>query len=136
MELTASAQQADRKTVTRQTNKSKEDASSSHSKPKCQDHASWLIELSSTVQRFEEDSHYRFRARWAEHRYSHLTRNTTCRKWITKRATVPFFWQGKSIEDKREQGVGFAVQNSLLSVTEPLLNGSERIITIRLSTQT
>ena len=46
------------------------------------------------------------------------------------------FWQGKSIEDKREQGVGFAVKNSLLTVNVPPLNRSERILTIRLSTKT
>ena len=30
-----------------------------------------------------------------------------------------FFWQGKKLEDRRELGVGFAVRNSLLSMTEP-----------------
>ena len=44
MELTASAQQADRQTTIRQTKERKEDASSSHSKLECQDHASRLIE--------------------------------------------------------------------------------------------
>ena len=43
--------------------------------------------------------------------------------------------QGKSIEEKREHGVGFAVKNSLLTVTEPPVNGSARILTIRLSTR-
>ena len=46
-----------------------------------------------------------------------------------------FFWQGKSIEEKRGHGVGFAVKNSLLKVTEPPVNGSARILTIRLSTR-
>ena len=53
-----------------------------------------------------------------------------------KEQRYTIFWQGKSIEEKREHGVGFAVKNSLLTVTEPPVNGSERILTIRLSTQT
>ena len=32
-----------------------------------------------------------------------------------------FFWKGKKLEDRRELGVGFAVRNSLLSMTEPQL---------------
>ena len=38
------------------------------------------------------------------------------------------------MEDSRELGVGFAVRNSFLSMTEPPTGGSERIITLRLST--
>ena len=38
------------------------------------------------------------------------------------------------MEDRRELEVGFAVRNSLLSVTEPPTGGSERILTLRLST--
>ena len=45
------------------------------------------------------------------------------------------FWQVKGIEEKRENGVGFAVKNSLLTVTEPPVNGSPCILTIRLSTR-
>ena len=64
-----------------------------------------------------------------------ITRNTTCRKWITKRATIHIILARKSIEEKREHGVGFALNNSLLTVTEPPVNGSARILTIRLSTR-
>ena len=52
-----------------------------------------------------------------------------------KQQRYTFFWQGKSIEEKREHGVGVAVKNSLLTVTEPPVNGSARILTIRLSTR-
>ena len=52
-----------------------------------------------------------------------------------KEQRYTFFWEGKSIEEKREHGVGFAVKNSLLTVTEPPVNGSARILTIRLSTR-
>ena len=45
------------------------------------------------------------------------------------------FWQGKDIEEKREHGVGFAVKNSLLTVTDSPVNGSARILTILLSTR-
>jgi exonuclease III len=45
-----------------------------------------------------------------------------------------FFWQGKGVEDIREHGVGFAVRNNLLRMIEPLSNGTERILTFRLST--
>ena len=40
----------------------------------------------------------------------------------------------KDPEDRREYGVGFAVKNMLLDKIEPPANGSERIITLRLST--
>ena len=52
-----------------------------------------------------------------------------------KEQRYTFFWQGKGIEEKREHGVGFAVKNSLLTVTEPPVNGPARILTIRLSTR-
>ena len=52
-----------------------------------------------------------------------------------KEQRYTFFWQGKSIEEKREHDVGFTVKNSLLTVTEPPVNGSARILTIRLSTR-
>ena len=52
-----------------------------------------------------------------------------------KEQRYTFFWQVKGIEEKREHGVGFAVNNSLLTVTEPPVNGSARILTIRLSTR-
>ena len=38
------------------------------------------------------------------------------------------------MEVRRELGVGFAVRNTLLSMTEPPTGGSERILTLRLST--
>ena len=38
------------------------------------------------------------------------------------------------MEDRRELGVGFAARNSLLSMIEPPTSGSERILTLRLST--
>ena len=53
-----------------------------------------------------------------------------------KEQRYTLFWQGKSIEEKREHGVGFAVKNSLLTVTVPPVNGSARILIIRLSTRT
>ena len=52
-----------------------------------------------------------------------------------KEQRYTLFWQRKSIEEKREHGVGFAVKNSLLTVTVPPVNGSARILTIRLSTR-
>ena len=45
-----------------------------------------------------------------------------------------FFWQGKRLEDRHELKVSFAVRNSLLSMIEPPTGGSERILTLRLST--
>ncbi|CAM2111007.1 unnamed protein product [Caretta caretta] len=41
---------------------------------------------------------------------------------------------GKSSEETREHGVGFAIKNSLLEVSEPPTNGSERILALRLFT--
>ena len=45
-----------------------------------------------------------------------------------------FFWQGKSAEETREYGVGFAVKNPLQRMIEPPTGGMERILTLRLST--
>ncbi|XP_018026545.1 uncharacterized protein LOC108681971 [Hyalella azteca] len=45
-----------------------------------------------------------------------------------------FFWQGRGIGDVREHGVGFAVRNTLLRTIEPRHGGTERILTLRLST--
>jgi len=47
-----------------------------------------------------------------------------------------FFWQGKSAEDTREHGVGFAVRNSLLGMIEPCQQGTERLLSLRLNTTT
>ena len=41
---------------------------------------------------------------------------------------------GKGSGEHRVYGVGFAVRNSLLSMIEPLGNGSERLLTLRLNT--
>ena len=45
-----------------------------------------------------------------------------------------FFWQGRSIEEPRLHGVGFAVKNSLLPMIVPPTGGSERILSLCLST--
>ena len=45
-----------------------------------------------------------------------------------------FFWQGKSADETREQGVAFAMRNSLLQMIEPPTDGTERILKLRLST--
>ena len=55
--------------------------------------------------------------------------------WSLKEQRYTFFWQGKSIEEKREHGVGFAAKNSLLTGYEPHVHGSARMLTIRLSTR-
>ncbi|XP_061910695.1 craniofacial development protein 2-like [Entelurus aequoreus] len=47
-----------------------------------------------------------------------------------------FFWQGKSAEETREYGVGFAVRNSLLGMIEPCQQGTERLLSLRLHTTT
>ncbi|KAI8521282.1 hypothetical protein Bbelb_010360 [Branchiostoma belcheri] len=46
-----------------------------------------------------------------------------------------FIWQGKSSQETREHGVGFAIKNSLLNSIEPRENGTERILTLRLHTE-
>ena len=45
-----------------------------------------------------------------------------------------FIWQGKSAEETREHGVGFAIRNTLTSSTEPGVDGTERILSLRLHT--
>ncbi|KAM7166307.1 craniofacial development protein 2-like [Macrochelys suwanniensis] len=47
-----------------------------------------------------------------------------------------FFWQGKSAEEIRECGVGFAVRNSLLGMVEPGQQGTERLLPLQLHTST
>lgn len=51
-----------------------------------------------------------------------------------KEKDYTFYWQGKSSDEPREYGVGFAVRNSLLSMVESGSNGSERLLTLRLNT--
>ena len=45
-----------------------------------------------------------------------------------------FFWQKKLLDEPRLHGVGFAVKNSLLSTIEPPTNGTERMLSLRMST--
>ena len=50
--------------------------------------------------------------------------------WLANAGTLKegdytFFWQGKSSDEPREHGVGFAVKNSLLSMVEPGTGSSE-----------
>ena len=51
-----------------------------------------------------------------------------------KEASFTFFWQGKSMDEPRQHGVGFAVRNTLVASIEPPSSGTERIISLRLST--
>ena len=51
-----------------------------------------------------------------------------------KEKDYTFYWQGKSSDEPRQHGVGFAVKNSLLSMVAPGSNGSERLLTLRLNT--
>nr|XP_054750072.1 craniofacial development protein 2-like [Lytechinus pictus] len=44
------------------------------------------------------------------------------------------FWQGREPQERRQHGVGFAVRNSLLSSIEPPNRGTERILSLCLST--
>ena len=46
-----------------------------------------------------------------------------------------FFWHGKSVDERREHGVGFAVKNTLLQSVEVGSDGNERITTLRLHTK-
>ena len=45
-----------------------------------------------------------------------------------------FFWKGKPLEENRLHGVGFAVKNTLMASIEPPSAGTERILSLRLST--
>ncbi|CAM4654716.1 unnamed protein product [Leuciscus chuanchicus] len=51
-----------------------------------------------------------------------------------KEKDYTFFWQGKSAEDRRKHGVGFAVRNTLLEMVELGDKGSECLLTLRLHT--
>ena len=44
------------------------------------------------------------------------------------------FWQGRPTDEPRQHGVGFAVKNTLLPTVEPPSEGTERIISLRIST--
>ena len=46
-----------------------------------------------------------------------------------------FFWYGKSVDERREHGVGFAVKNTLLQSVEVGSDSNERIATLRLHTK-
>ena len=45
-----------------------------------------------------------------------------------------FYWQGRAEGEVRLHCVGFAVRNSLLSTIQPPIVGTERILSLRLST--
>ncbi|CAH1277284.1 CYP3A43, partial [Branchiostoma lanceolatum] len=51
-----------------------------------------------------------------------------------KEDSYTFFWQGKARDEVREHGVGFAIRNTMLHMIEPPTGGTERILTLRLST--
>ena len=59
--------------------------------------------------------------------------------WLANAGTLKerdytFFWQGKSSNEPRENGVGFAVKNSLLSMVEPGSSGSKWLLNLCLNT--
>ena len=45
-----------------------------------------------------------------------------------------FYWQGKSPDERREHGVGFAAKNSLLGSIIPPAEGTEVILKLQLQT--
>ncbi len=51
-----------------------------------------------------------------------------------REASYTFFWQGKSSDEPRQHGVGFTVKNTLVTFIEPPSSGTERILSLRLST--
>ena len=51
-----------------------------------------------------------------------------------KEKDYTFFWQGLELDEHRSHGVGFAVRNSILPSVEPPSQGTERILSLRLTT--
>ena len=51
-----------------------------------------------------------------------------------REANYTFYWQGKSPDQPRQHGVGFAVRNTLASSIEPPTEGTERLLHLRLAT--
>ena len=51
-----------------------------------------------------------------------------------KEKEYTFFWQGLESDERRIHGVGFAVRNSILPSVEPPSKGTERILSLRLTT--
>ena len=45
-----------------------------------------------------------------------------------------FFWQGRPLDQTKQHGVGFAVKNSLIAAIIPPSEGTERILSLGLST--
>ena len=45
-----------------------------------------------------------------------------------------FFWHGKDEDEPREHGAGFAVSNNLIKMVEPGSTTSERLMHVRLNT--
>ena len=44
-----------------------------------------------------------------------------------------FFWKGRDLGQPRQHGVGFAINNALISATEPPTDGTERLLSLRLN---
>ena len=55
---------------------------------------------------------------------------------ILKEKDYSFFWQGKHSNEPSEDGLVFAVRNSLLKMVELGSGGSERLLTLRLNSST
>lgn len=67
------------------------------------------------------------------HRLNIDTGNATPREWVHEGETLYLFWQGKGTEEAREHDVGSLVRHTLLHMIEPPTDGTERILTPRLS---
>jgi len=52
-----------------------------------------------------------------------------------REASYTFFWKGKDPEEPRIHGVGFAVKHNLLQSIEPIADGSERLLALKMQTQ-
>ena len=57
-------------------------------------------------------------------------------KGTLREKVYTLYWQGRAEGEVRRHGVGFAVRNSLLSTIQPPTVGTERILSLRLTTST
>ena len=124
-----------KKLRTRQKKEStKEGSSTSHSKLERQDHVSRSHGRPSADQRCTEDCRHRQRTIPLNVDIACLQKTRLADNGTIREANCSFFWQGKPVDEPRQHGVGFAVKNTLVAFIEPPSAGTERIISLRLST--
>ena len=100
----------------------------------CLDNAAQPFSRPPGHQRCQENSWHQWPAQETKCWHCHPAGNMASQCRHTEGEGLHIFWQGKSSNEPREHGVGFAVKNSLLSMVEPGSSSSEWLLNLCLNT--